>query len=60
MIWLLLILVICACVVMAGRAHSRYLDRLDARRAALRAMVMGATPKASSKNLSQDSGEHER
>jgi hypothetical protein len=29
MIWLVAGLVICAAIVVAGRAHSRYLDRLD-------------------------------
>jgi hypothetical protein len=60
MIWLVLTIAFCACVVLAGRAHSRYLDRKDARRAALRAMIMGATPKSSGKDLSQSSGEPER
>lgn len=31
MIWLLAVLLICAINVVAGRAHSRYLDRLEAR-----------------------------
>ena len=31
MIWLLVFLLICAINVVAGRAHSRYLDRLEAR-----------------------------
>ena len=30
MIWLLVFLLICAINVVAGRAHSRYLDRLEA------------------------------
>jgi hypothetical protein len=29
MIWLVAGLVICAAIVVAGRAHSRHLDRLD-------------------------------
>jgi len=31
MIWLLVFVLICAINVVAGRAHSRYLDRLEAR-----------------------------
>jgi hypothetical protein len=29
MMWLLLIMLVCTTIVVAGRAHSRYLDRLD-------------------------------
>jgi hypothetical protein len=31
MVWLLVAISICAVNVVAGRAHSRYLDRLEAR-----------------------------
>jgi uncharacterized RmlC-like cupin family protein len=31
MVWLLIGVVICAIVIIAGRAHSRYLDRLEAK-----------------------------
>jgi hypothetical protein len=32
MVWLLIAAAICAIMFVAGRAHSRYLDRLEARR----------------------------
>ena len=32
MVWLLIAVSICAVIFVAGRAHSRYLDRLEARR----------------------------
>jgi hypothetical protein len=31
MVWLLIAISICAIVILAGRAHSRYLDRLEAK-----------------------------
>lgn len=30
MLWVLLVISVCILVVMVGRAHSRYLDRLEA------------------------------
>jgi hypothetical protein len=43
MIWLLVFLLICAINVVAGRAHSRYLDRLEARSDSIQ-LFLGGSP----------------
>ena len=43
MIWLLVFLLICAINVVAGRAHSRYLDRLEARPDSIQ-LFLGGSP----------------
>jgi hypothetical protein len=43
MIWLLVFVLICAINVVAGRAHSRYLDRLEARSDSIQ-LFLGGSP----------------
>ncbi|MEH2561768.1 CBASS cGAMP-activated phospholipase [Bradyrhizobium sp. AZCC 2289] len=43
MIWLLVLVLICAINVVAGRAHSRYLDRLEARSDSIQ-LFLGGSP----------------
>jgi hypothetical protein len=43
MIWLLIFVLICAINVVAGRAHSRYLDRLEARSDSIQ-LFLGGSP----------------
>jgi len=42
-IWLLIFVLICAINVVAGRAHSRYLDRLEARSDSIQ-LFLGGSP----------------
>jgi hypothetical protein len=45
MIWLLLAISICAVVILAGRAHSRYLDRLEAKSGVVvQIQLLGVSP----------------
>jgi hypothetical protein len=44
MIWLLVFVLICAINVVAGRAHSRYLDRLEARSDYSIQLFLGGSP----------------
>jgi len=40
MVWLLLAAAFCAIIVVAGRAHSRFLDRLEARQRAVMTIIL--------------------
>jgi hypothetical protein len=43
MVWLLVFVLVCAINVVAGRAHSRYLDRLEARSDSIQLFLGGSS-----------------